>query len=131
LIGIYSSAMGPLDKEILDKASDNDGLWEFVYIGGQLTRDPDDPDDPEIEGISPNPEAFRDLHQRMIGLVEAGYITIRASPFREDMSVGDAVAVLADAENWVLPWERGGAWETKSDAYCVRLTPVGEAALGG
>jgi predicted exporter len=118
--------MGPLDKEILKTAADNDGLWEFAYIGGLVERVVDTPN---LERVSPNPEAFRDLHQAMIALLKSGYIAIRTQPFREDMNVEEAVAVLMDAETWVLPWESGGAPETRSDAYWVRLTPIGEAAL--
>ena len=70
----------PLDKlqgQILELASDNDGLWEFSFIGGQRRRD--SADDSRIERVSANPNAFRDLHQPMIEMVRAGYITIRTA----------------------------------------------------
>jgi hypothetical protein len=119
--------LDPLEEKILDIASDNDGLWEFLFIDGERGREPSDP--PSIERISANPDAFPLLHPRMVNLVRAGYITIRAgSAGSDDLSTEEAVTVLSDASNWVAPWEPGGGWLTKSDAYWVALTTRGEAA---
>jgi hypothetical protein len=113
-----AAPLEPLYVEILDLASDNDGLWEFAFIGGQRHRDADDS---RIERVSANPDAFRDVHQPMIEMVRAGYINLRA-PSGEDLSAEEAVAVLSDASSWALD---------PNDAYSVVLTTRGEAARKG
>jgi hypothetical protein len=75
-----------LNAAILDLASDNDGLWEFTYIGGKRHRDPGD--DVSIERLSANPDEFRDLHQPMIHLLRAGYITIRTGSGENSTDTG-------------------------------------------
>lgn len=111
---------------ILDLALDNDGLWEFTYIGGERHRDPHS----GIERVSANPDAFRDLHQSMIDLLRAGYITIRSGS-GEDLDTDEAVAVLSDASNWALPSPAPGSWEAENEAYRVALTARGESARTG
>ena len=97
--------------DLLAIAADNDGLWEFRNA---------------VSGSATGAEAFRAVHAALIELVTAGYITLFGHDLR-DLTADEATRVLANEENWVLPWEDGGDWHIKSDAYGVSLTPSGEA----
>lgn len=66
-------------------------------------------------------EAFAQISSILIQLVDEGVVTIEDDSGRT-LATDRAVAVLADAENWTLPWEQHGEWHTKSDAFAVCLT---------
>lgn len=119
-----SIALTELHKDILRVAGDNDGLWEFAFIGGTPTKN-----DRGVTSVSANPYAFDHLHAAAIELVLAGLVTVHDSSGA--LGQDEAIGVLRDPANWVPPWDEGGEPETGSDAYWAELTARGEAAIHG
>jgi hypothetical protein len=108
------SVLTAIQRELLDMALDNDGLWEFADVQAAGSK-------------AVGADAHRELREPMIDLVRAGFVTLFDKG--GDLSVEGTIEVLSDPANWVLPWDEGGDWESGADAFGVRATPLGERAL--
>ena len=89
-----------LRRKVLNKATDNDGLWEFAAI---------------LRNDASGQEAYEQLRPVMVELVRDGLLTMEDDQGVR-LSEKEAYAVLQERASWVLPWEPSGDWHTGADA---------------